>query len=483
MALDDAFINPELELQMHQSNLDNEPEYDAMQLRQSISRTDDLLDTLKDDTEALVALESMRDFIKDKRFDKTSAILFNVAVEGYGNLNKLPNTKPAFGMESVDQYTDVLSEQDKIVAMENMADNTKALIDSLLVSLNNTMQALGDIVHGFDRQYMALKKRVAQFEVMLEQLEGKDNIVYNYVKPEKQYVHLMYTATGSKAGLSPVMSDINWLLKEHADMVSDSVGKYKRWFYDHKNDVSHTNVFNSLDFKRQDFLLSGSTVFNKTVGNKIPGKDNVFYRTKELPGGKAFYTRVSATDTSGLDAVNALMDVNYFMDYYAPDSFRITEKRLYSVAALGVLTWASVMVANPLPMAFAGLAMSAVNDQTKVSDIQKVRISEDSLFPILDKEQLTELLESSKQALANLDHWNKTVYHEVWKDQSIKQAIDQISRITEESGNTTAARYMKNYAVALISLMSKSYTKMHAYSFDVLNAALSYGEKSARLYR
>jgi hypothetical protein len=50
----------------------------------------------------------MRDFIKDKRFDKTSAILFNVAVEGYGNLNKLPNTKPAFGLESLDQYTDVL---------------------------------------------------------------------------------------------------------------------------------------------------------------------------------------------------------------------------------------------------------------------------------------------------------------------------------------------------------------------------------------
>jgi hypothetical protein len=177
------------------------------------------------------------------------------------------------------------------------------------------------------------------------------------------------------------------------------------------------------------------------------------------------------------------MDVNYFMDYYAPDSFRITEKRLYSVAALGVLTWASVMVANPLPLVFAGLAISAVNDNTKVSDMQKVRISEDSVFPTLGKEELNELLESSKQALANLDHWNKTVYHEVWKDQSIKQAVEQISQQAKESGNVAAARYMKNYAVALISLMSKSYTKMHAYSFDVLNAALSYGEKSARLYR
>jgi hypothetical protein len=238
-----------------------------------------------------------------------------------------------------------------------------------------------------------------------------------------------------------------------------------------------------LDFRRQDFLLSGSTVFNKTVGNKSAGKDHVFYRTKELPGGKSFYTKVNSTDTSGLDAVNALMDVNYFMDYYAPDSFRITEKRLYSVATLGVLTWASVMVANPLPLVFAGLAMSAVNESTKVSDMQKVRISEDSVFPTLGKEELIELLESSKQALANLDRWNKTVYHEVWKDQSIKQAIDQISQQANESGNTTASRYMKNYAVALISLMSKSYTKMHAYSFDVLNAALSYGEKSARLYR
>jgi hypothetical protein len=481
--VDDAFINPELELQMHQSNLDNEPEFDAMQLRQSISKTDDLLGTLKDDTESLVALESMRDFIKDKRFDKTSAILFNVAVEGYGNLNKLPNTKPAFGLESLDQYTDVLSEQDKLVAMENMAENAKVLMNSLVASLNNTMQALGDIVHGFDRQYMALKKRVALFEVMLEQLEGKDELVYNYVKPEKQYVHLMYTVSGAKDGIKPVMNDINWLLKEHASMVSDSVGKYKRWFYDHRNNVDNTSVFNSLDFRRQDFLLSGSTVFNKTVGNKSAGKDHVFYRTKELPGGKSFYTKVNSTDTSGLDAVNALMDVNYFMDYYAPDSFRITEKRLYSVATLGVLTWASVMVANPLPLVFAGLAMSAVNESTKVSDMQKVRISEDSVFPTLGKEELIELLESSKQALANLDRWNKTVYHEVWKDQSIKQAIDQISQQANESGNTTASRYMKNYAVALISLMSKSYTKMHAYSFNVLNAALSYGEKSVRLYR
>lgn len=484
MTLDDAFINPELELQMHQSNIETGPSYDAVQLQQSIDRADGLLDTIKTDTEAIVSLEAMAEFIKGREVNRTSAILFNIATEGYGNLNTLNAPKTAFALEGLKEDDDKLSKEQVDVAMENLAQSTAELVNRLGQGINNAMMAIGDIVHGFDRNLLSLKKRISAFEAQLETIKDKDDIAYNYVKPENNFTYLMYTQDGFTNGIKPVMQDINWLLAEHADMVSDSVGKYKSWFNEHKDDVNNARVIDSLEFKRDDFLMSGSTVFNRSVGNKIPAKGCAFYRTKELPGGVCFYTEVRSQNQHGADAINALMDVKYFIDYFEPDSFKTTQKRLYSAAALGVLAWASVMVASPLPLAMYGLAASHISDSTKVADVKKVRMTPETVFPTLDKDGLAELLSELKKAVSGLEKWNRAVYLDVWKDKSIHEAINSLAEQTKEAGyNSTSVGHIKQFAVALISLMGKSYTKIHSHSFNVLNAALSYGEKSAKQYR
>lgn len=483
MTLDDAFINPELELQMHQSNIETGPSYDAVQLQQSIDRADGLLDSIKTDTDAIVALEAMGEFIRGKEVNKTSAILFNIASEGYGNLNSLNAPKAAFALEGFKE-DDKLTQEQIDVAMENLAQSTAELVRRLGQGINNAMVAIGDIVHGFDKNLLSLKKRVSAFESQLESIKDKDDVAYNYVKPENHYTYLMYTQDGFTTGIKPVMQDINWLLNEHADMVSDSVGKYKSWFNEHKDDVTNSRVIDSLEFKRDDFLMSGSTVFNRSVGNRTPAKGCAFYRTKELPGGKCFYTEVRTQNQHGVDAIDALMDVKYFIDYFEPDSFKITEKRLYSAAALGALAWASIMVASPLPLAMYGLAASHISDTTKVADIKKVRMTPETVFPTLGKEDLSELLTELKKAITGLEKWNRAVYLDVWKDKSIQEAINSLAQQTKESGyNTSSVGHIKHLAIALVSLMGKSYTKIHSHSFHVLNAALSYGEKSAKQYR
>lgn len=484
MTLDDAFINPELELQMHQSNIETGPSYDAVQLQQSIDRADGLLDSIKTDTDAIVSLEAMGEFIKGREVNKTSAILFNIASEGYGNLNTLNAPKVAFALESFQEDNDKLSPEQIDVAMENLAQSTSELVNRLRTSINNAMVAIGDIVHGFDKNLLSLKKRVAALEVMLELIKDKDDVAYNYVKPENNYVYLMYTQEGFTNGITPVVQDINWLLEEHADMVSDSVGKYKRWFDDHRQDLNNAKLIDSLEFKRDDFLLSGSTIFNRSVGNKVPTKGCAFYRSKELPGGRCFYTEVRVQNQYGVDAIDALMDVNYFIDYFEPDSFRVTEKYLYNASALTVLGWASLMMASPLPMAIYGLAVGSIADKTKVYDIKKVRITPETTFPTLSKDDLRLLLEELKKSIAGLEKWNRAVYLEVWRDDSVRAAVEQIVKQTKETSySAVAVRNLKQYSVALISLMSKSYTKVHMHSFHVLNAALSYSEKSINQYR
>ena len=481
---DDAFINPELELSMHQSNIETGPSYDAVQLQQSIDRADGLLESIKGDTDSIAALEAMAEFIKGRKVDKTSAILFNIATEGYGNLSSLNSPKVAFALEGIKEDDDKLSPEEVQLATENLAQSTAELMNRLGKGINNAMVAIGDIVHGFDRNLLSLKKRMAALEALLESIKNKEEMAYNYVKPENNYTYLMYTQDGFSNGVKPVMEDINWLLSEHADMVSDSVGKYKEWFNRHKGDVNNSRVIDSLEFKRDDFLMSGSTVFNRSVGNKTPAKGCAFYRTKELPGGKCFYTEVRVQNQHGADAIEALMDVKYFIDYFEPDSFKTTEKRLYSAAALGVLAWASIMVASPLPLAMYAVASSHISDITKVADLKKVRMTPETVFPTLGKEDLNHLLSELKKSVANLEKWNRAVYIETWKDASIQEAVNDITKEMDQTGNAgTGVKKIKQLAIALISLMGKSYTRVHAHSFAVVNAALSYGEKSAKQYR
>lgn len=483
MNLDDAFISPELDLQLHQSNTDSNADYDKVLLQRSITNTDAALSSMRADTNAVTALEAMVDFIRDKKVDKTSAVLFNVATEGYGNLSALSNSKPAFGLESIDD-SQHYSEQEKQVAIENMLNNTVSIMDKLSRGLQNTMLSMGDLVHSFDRNISGIRKRIGHLEQLLSDIEDKEEIAYNYVKPEKQFVHLLYTKTGFSTGVLPVIKDVNWLFASHADMVDNTVKHYKEWFHSNRRDMDDKHNFDSLEFNPKDFVLTGSSAFNKSVGEKTPGSGSMFYRTKELPGGMSFYCEVAKLKTHGVDAVDSLMDVEYFIDYYEPNSFKVTEKKLYTLAGLSVLAWASIMMANPLPMALTGFVTNAADDMTKTSDIKKVRIGEDTLFPTMTKDELGHVLVELKEALSTLEKWNLTVYKTLWKDQSLKNITDEVTRYIETDGiSKKNVRLYRNYSIALISLMSKSYTRLHSYGFDVINAVLSYAEKSARQYK
>jgi hypothetical protein len=483
MTQDDAFINPELELQIHQSNIAAGASYDAVQLQQSIDRTDGLLECIKTDTEAAASLEAMGKFIKDKKVDKTSAILFNIASESYGNLHTLNSPKITFALEDF-KIEDHLSQRQVDAAIENLKINSQEIIARINSRINETMVSLGDIVHGFDKNLLNVKKRVSFLENLLEEIKNKEDLAYNYVKPENEYTYLMYTQEGFANGMGPVIDDIDWLLSEHADMVGDSIGIYKQWFNDHKKDMTNPAVINGLEFDKKYFIISGSTVFNKSVGDRLPSKGNSFYRTKEIPGGKCLYCEVRTENQHGTQAIDALLDVKYFMDYFQPDSFNITKKRLYGAAALGTLAWASLMVASPLPIALYGLAAMKISDSTKTVDIKKVRITPDTVFPVLDKDQLQGLVLDLKKIIITLEKWNKAVYLNVWKDRSIQEALRELSNIKKEDNqDLNGLDNIRHLAIAIISLMGKSYTKVHSHSFHVINAALSYAEKSARQYK
>ena len=117
-------------------------------------------------------------------------------------------------------------------------------------------------------------------------------------------------------------------------------------------------------------------------------------------------------------------------------------------------------------------------------DCYNYYFNEDTLFPTMTKDELSHLLVELKESLSTLEKWNAIVYKTLWKDQSLKNITDEVSQYLKTEGvQKSNVRYYRNYAVALISLMSKSYTKLHSYGFDVINAALSYAEKSARQYR
>ena len=207
-------------------------------------------------------------------------------------------------------------------------------MDKLSQSVRNTILSVGDLVHSFDKNLSSVKKKISILEELIKDIDHKEELAYNYIKPEKQFIYLMYTEEGFGRGIKPVLEDVSDLFKKHTEMVESTIKKYKNWYINNRNNMNDVSIFDELKYNPKDFILSGSTVFNKSVGTKTPSRDCVFYRTAELPGGLCLYMEVQNDTQRGVSAIDALMDVDYFLNQYSPDSFRVTENRLYTVASL-----------------------------------------------------------------------------------------------------------------------------------------------------
>lgn len=425
-------------------------------------------------TDAITALEAIANYIsrvsETKDLDKHAIVLANVAIESLYEKAGIRSDAYAFSMESYDR-----SHRDELQgALENIKEKISVVFTFLKEKLVAVAKHIGAVINSFNRNMVALKVKLDRVEQMLMTAQAQ-KASFLAIKAEPWCEYLCYTQTGFDVGLTNVGRDVLSLIQAHSKMSEKATHKYLGWFTQHCDKMRTDEVFNSLKVSKDDFLLPKMTAFNRSVGLSTPKKQNIYFRSEQLPGGRAFYTQVENADKTGLDGVRMFEALDFEINKFDPNSYKIMKAKIILIVALPMTAWLHCI--NPvLGLAAAG-ATGAILNNTKIEGTgSNVKIDKHMVFETLTLDQIKHCLANVRQAITELHHWSDEVLQKPWKDQSIDHAIDEIMKSEQSTSN------IKSYCNALVNLMTKLGTQVHTYAFKVLNAMLNFAEKSARLY-
>lgn len=434
------------------------------------------------DTAAVVSLESIAAYIQKvsqtQALDPQALVFANLAIESITQQVALPNERLTFSLEA---YA-----QDPQQELHQALEGIQAKIDSLFAGLKVRMVKLAEhmalVMRSFNQNIQHLKQRVHTLEQALE-TATRTEPKFPLIKPEPWCAQLCYLDTGFDTGLKRVGKDLHWLLASHRELMQSSIGKYTQWFKQHASQAQDDFVFRALKVRRTDFLLPGMTEFNRSQGYHGPHANNLFYRSRELPGGKAFFTEIETTDKNGLAAVNMLRNVRFNMDHYDPVSYRLQKAKLSLILGLSFQAW--MLAINPFIGTLGIVAALRYNKTQQLAGTgHVVKIDPNYLFPVLSRTELKATLNEVKQGLVELERWNQAVLQKPWKSAELNTAIDRIiglDRTTVHNG--VGVRYMREYCHGLLNLLNQSGHGIHTYAFRTYSAMLAFSEKSLKQYQ
>lgn len=426
-------------------------------------------------TDCAVALEAISAYIarcsvRDE-LTKPALILANIAVEGLVDRVGLSLSGLSFSTESYQ-----LSRKAELnLALENVSSRVQVLYESLKSNILEMGQHILHMLAHFGKQVGDLKKRSLELEKELRTKEDKE-AAFPAVKAESWCKYLCYGSSGFDQGLKIVLGDIDTLVSDHTHMATSAIEKYVDWFKEHAGEASDDEVFTSLHTQPKDFLLAGMSEFDRSIVLGTPKGDNLFYRSKELPGGYAFYVETHPEGQVGLEALKALESTRFKFEVYNPRSYETTKMKIAAIVALPVATWLHFV--NPLlGMAASAAAGAYIGSQAKDGTGQQVHIGKDMLFQALTKEEMKHVLAEVKAGAGKLQSWSTAVLQKPWKSHDLDKAAEDILKAKDTTSN------YKAYCNALLHLVSTIATGMESYAFEVYHACLLYVEKSLKQYR
>lgn len=280
-------------------------------------------------------------------------------------------------------------------------------------------------------------------------------------------------------------------------MTNECITKYTKWLIsNYKEAEGNPHVFSTLKVNKDEFLLSGSKEFNRSIGYSKPVNDNSFYRGNELPGNKAFYTSVRPSDKTGASSINTIMDVSFKISDYDPVSYKLAKVKIARISAATAAVW---LGASLLTMGISGgasIALSAASIGTSLYSIHNsvnsiiagtgnhLTIDKAMIFKTLTIQEIKRVIGELKSGVSALQKWYTTVFETNWKNAELEKVMSVIignERTTVT--NTTGFRSLKRYCVALLNLMSATTMGIHIYAFKTYGSMLGYAEKSIKQYK
>jgi hypothetical protein len=226
----------------------------------------------------------------------------------------------------------------------------------------------------------------------------------------------------------------------------------------------------------KEYILPGMQEFHRSVGFDTPSRDNIFFRSHELPGGRAFYTQVNPSVTNGVEAIRSLEVVDFDLFYWDPKSYEVFKMKLAAAIAIPMTVFLTMV--NPvLGVAAIGAASTYIATRGVDNTGAKVEIDPTTIFKCLSIDEAKRVIGEVRQGLVGLKEWGDIVLLDPWKSQDIDQLV--INIIDRDDSNSN----MKAFCNATLSLMNHLSTGVHSYAFKVYNAMLNFAEKSLKQYR
>lgn len=333
---------------------------------------------------------------------------------------------------------------------------------------------LSDLFSRFNSKVKDLKHRAADLNAAVHSKDFQ-SAKFPAIKAENWCINLCYTQSGFDVGLKNVLSDTIGLLKDHASTNKALLDELVGWMQDHRDQAGSDDVFESLSTDPKMFLVGKMQPFNRSIDYEASYGDNHFYRSAELPGGKAFYVQTSPTAKHGLDALECLEHTKYKLALYNPNSYHTTAMKIATIAALPVAVWMGVTAPLLGPIAAYGLG-TLIEKVAHSHMAQKVHIEKEMLFQALTIEEIKHVVSEVNAVINALHTWSAHVLEGPWKSRKLDELVDEIMSDPDTVSN------FKSYCNCILKLASSTAAGVERHCIDVLTSALQFAEKSLKQY-
>ena len=503
-------------------SLGNDPEFQKLEEADDVGKA--IQDTIGNTVEASTALEALSDAlnasIKAGGLDKHGMMFANLAVESVRTLHGVENDRLAISVESYRQ--DPLAALK--TAMEDIQIQSQGLWSSIKEKLSTMAASLVAKLRSFKANVIKLEKRVNEVEALISHIGSSDKPSFGALKPHDWFIDLCYHGKAAPKGLVGIGPAVDKLLKETADVLVSSVGKYNGWIKsNHSKALQDTTVFNSLKYKTSDFLILNQKQFTdeRRVGwfKAIEGFSH--YRSEELPGGMALFAHLARTDCSGVSAVPALDSIFYTLAQYDPVSYNLMKGALYTIGGLTLGSFVGIVVGLGFAAPAIYSAVSATSSAAMLASAttagviastgakvgqgvggymgfkkgyekdangklygNKIKLTKDMLFETLTVAEMKRVISEVKKGIQALKAWETTIFKEIYKDKEASGIIDDFMYDAEPgTNNRTSVRLLKELCFAVFGLTNALSYKSGSYALRTYNSMLNYVQKSSYQYK
>jgi hypothetical protein len=430
-------------------------------------------------TNAVVSLEAVVNYLdtmaKKNELNRASLVMANVATEELLCSAGFFPKEPTFSLESAGSE----GRSSLMVSLEDLKSKIAEIFSYLKHRIVAVARHISKVAGQFARNMFRLKLKLSNLEQLLHQARATEPR-FPSVKAESWCEYLCYTGKGFDRGLKNVLADSDRFVKGHTERASWMVGKYMGWFDANCTHANDDKIFNSLTYDPKDILLPGMHEFHRSVGFTEASGSNVFHRSQELPGGRAYYIQLDPQARVGLPALNALEAVGFKLNLYNPESYNMMKIKLSAISSMPLAIWLGII--NPaLGLAAVaggviGTLVTAHNSKFK-NNGEQIRIDKNMLFEVLSMEEIRTVMSGVRKGMADLETWNLSVLQKPWKSHNLDLAVDEIMK------NELSTSNMRVYCNALLSLMTELGSGVHTHTFRVYSAALNFVEKSLKQYQ